>query len=487
MTDHEIAETTPPAELSADICVIGAGAGGLTVAAGAAQLGARVILVESGAMGGDCLNHGCIPSKSLLAAAHVAALAPRARQFGIRFVPPEIDRAALAGHIQDVIAGIAPHDSVARFEGLGVTVLKGHAKFTAPDILSVGAARIAAKRYVIATGSRPSIPPIPGLDQVSYHTNETIFGETAPIDHLLVIGGGPIGVELAQAQARLGAKVTLVELARLLPKDDPDLVGCVRRALIADGIDLREGSGVVRVANGSAPGTIDLHIADNLGGSEVVTGTHLLIAVGRRPVTEDLGLDIAGVEVAKGAIKVDRRLRTSNKRIYAIGDCAGGPAFTHVAGYHAGIVLRNILFRLPARVNADIIPWVTFSEPELAQIGLSESAARARFKDVRVEQLAFTANDRARTERCTDGLIKVVLRANGRILGVGIAGPQAGELLAPWCLAMARGLKLSAIAGLLLPYPTLSEVSKRVAGNFYAPRLFGAGVRAIVRGLLRLA
>lgn len=485
MTDRAIAESTLASELSADICVIGGGAGGLTVAAGAAQLGAKVILVESGTMGGDCLNHGCVPSKSLLAAAHVAALASRAQQFGIRFAPPEIDRAALAAHIQDVIAGIAPHDSVARFEGLGVTVLRDHARFVAPDILAVGATRITAKRFVIATGSRPSIPPISGLDQVAYHTNETIFAETAAIGRLLVIGGGPIGVELAQAQARLGVKVTLVELARILPKDDPDLVACVRRALLADGIDLREGTGVVRVAAGAEPATIDLHLADNVGSSDVVTGTHLLIAVGRRPVTEDLGLDIAGIELAKGAIKVDRRLRTSNKRVYAIGDCAGGPAFTHVAGYHAGIVLRNILFRLPAKVKPDLIPWVTFADPELGQVGLSESAARARFKDVRVEQLEFAANDRARTERRTDGLIKIVLRANGRILGVGIAGPQAGELLAPWCLAIARGLKLSAIAGLLLPYPTLSEISKRAAGNFYAPRLFGAGVRAIVRGLLR--
>jgi pyruvate/2-oxoglutarate dehydrogenase complex dihydrolipoamide dehydrogenase (E3) component len=487
MTDRETAELPPPSEISADICVIGAGSGGLTVAAGAAQLGARVVLVESGRMGGDCLNFGCVPSKSLLAAAHAAALAPRAGVFGIRFTSPEIDRTAIAAHIDGVIADIAPHDSVARFEGLGVSVLKGHAKFFAPDALSVGTTRVTAKRFVIATGSRPSIPPIAGLESVSYLTNETIFFNTSQIGHLLVIGGGPIGVELSEAQARLGAKVTLVEQARLLPKDDPSLVAYVRRALVADGIDLREGTGVVRVAPGAVPDTIDLHVADNLGAGAVISGTHLLIATGRRPAIDGLGLDIAGIETDKGAIKVDRRLRTSNSRVYAIGDCVGGPAFTHVAGYHAGIVLRNILFRLPAKVNSDHIPWVTFTDPELAYVGLSESAARARFKDVRVEQLEFTANDRARTERRVDGLIKIVLRANGRILGVGIVGPRAGELLAPWCLAMARNLKLSAIAGLLLPYPTLSEISKRVAGNFYAPRLFGVGVRTIVRGLLRWA
>ncbi|MBL8709383.1 MAG: FAD-dependent oxidoreductase [Rhodospirillaceae bacterium] len=473
--------------LHADICVIGAGSGGLTVAAGAAQLGARVVLIESGKMGGDCLNHGCVPSKSLLAAAHVAGLPRRAARFGITLRAAEVDRVALAAHIQDVIAGIAPHDSVERFEGLGVTVVLGRATFVDTDAVVVGGRRITAKRFVIATGSRPVVPPITGLDQVPYHTNETIFAETAPIAHLIVIGGGPIGVELAQAQARLGARVTLVEMARLMPKDDPELVAPLRAALAADGVVLREGTGVVSVARADHNGGIEVHLAGSEGTTETVTGSHLLLAVGRRPVTDQLDLDKAGVRRNGAAIEVDRRLRTSNRKIFAIGDCTGGPAFTHVAGYHGGIVLRNILFRLPARVNPDLIPWVTYSDPEVANVGLTEVAARARFKDVRVEKLDFSANDRARAERRTEGLIKVVLRANGTILGVGIVGPQAGELLAPWCLALARGLKLSAMAGLLLPYPTLSEISKRVAGNHYAPRLFSPGVRGLVRLLLRLA
>lgn len=472
------------ADLTADICVIGAGSGGLTVAAGAAQLGAKVVLVESGEMGGDCLNHGCIPSKSLLAAAQAAGGAKTAAKFGISFGAPTIDLKAVAKHVAGVIAGIAPHDSAERFEGLGVSVIRDRAAFVSPKAVEAGGKRIVAKRFVIATGSAPQVPPIAGLDKVRFFTNETIFAVTKPIGHLVIIGGGSVGVELAQAQARLGAKVTLIEMAQLLPNDDPDLVPYVRQALIADGIRVREGTRVVRV--GSTKGGLRVHLAQNDGASDVLMASHLLLAVGRRPNTDGLGLDKAGVILTGQAIKVDARLRTSNKKVFAIGDCTGGPAFTHVAGYHGGIVLRNILFRLPAKVNSDILPWVTFSDPELAYVGLSEIAARERFRDVRVEQLDFSDNERARTERRTNGRIKVVLRTNGQILGVGIVGPHAGDLLAPWCLAIARGLRLSAMAGLLLPYPTLSEISKRVAGNYFAPRLFSPGVRALVRGLLRL-
>lgn len=475
---------TEGTDLTADICVVGGGAGGLTVAAGAAQMGAKVILVEAGDMGGDCLHHGCIPSKSLLAAAHAAAAGRDAAGFGVTFAAPAIDRTGVAQHINDVIAGIAPHDSVERFEGLGVTVIRGRGVFDGPDAVIAGGKRIVAKRFVIATGSSPSVPPISGLEKIRYLTTATIFAVTDPIDHLVVIGGGATGVELAQAQARLGAKVTLVEQARLLAKEDPDLVAPLRQALVEDGVRLCEGTHVVRVEK--AKGGIKVHLAQNDGDTDMIAATHLLIASGRRPNTADIGLEKAGVELSESGIKVDARLRTSNRKIFAIGDCAGGPAFTHVAGYHGGIALRNILFRLPARVNNDLLPRVTFSDPELAYVGLSEVAARDRFKDVRVQQLDFSANDRARTERRQAGRIKIVVRANGQILGVGIVGPRAGELLAPWCLAIGRNLKLSAMAGLLLPYPTLSEISKRVAGDFYAPRLFSPGVRALVRGLMRL-
>jgi len=470
--------------LSPDICIIGAGSGGLTVAAGAAQLGATVVLIEAGEMGGDCLNAGCVPSKALLAAAHQAAIGSRAKKFGVTYRAPTISRANVAKHVTGVIASIAPQDSVARFEGLGVNVIRGRASFDAPDCVVVNGQSIRAKRFVIATGSKPVVPPIAGLDTITYFTNETVFAATDTIEHLLVIGGGPVGVEMAQAQRRLGAKVTLVEMARLLPKDDADLVDVVRSSLVTDGVDVREGTNIVRFEKNEDG--ITVHLANNEGGTVQISVSHVLVAVGRKPLTDGLGLDKANVELEGAAIRVDRRLRTSNPHVYAIGDCVGGPAFTHVAGYHGGIVLRNILFRLRAQVNADIIPWVTFTDPELAYVGLLESAARARFKDVRTELLDFEANDRARTERREAGRIKIVLRAGGQILGVGIVGPQAGELLAPWCLAIGRGLKLSAMAGVLLPYPTLSEISKRVAGNYYAPRLFSVGVRALVRGLLKL-
>lgn len=470
--------------ISTDICVIGAGTGGLSVTASAAQLGAGIVLVDSGNITGE--RHGNVSSKALLTAAHAARAASRALPFGIRFSTPEIDRSAIAQHIRDVIAGVAPQDSLDRFAGLNVRIVRGRASFTGPRSIVVDGREITARRFVIATGSRPIIPAIPGLDHVPYVTAETIATET-PVEHLVVIGAGATGTELAQAQARLGVKVTLVDRARLLPQEDPDLVACLRVALGRDGIDLREGQGVLRVAKSADGKSIDVQLADNLGQETTLNCSHLLVATGRRANIGDLGCNLAGIAVQQGAIQVDERQRTSNHHVYAIGDCTGGPALAHLAAYQAGIALRNILFRLPARMNPDLIPHVIPTEPEIAHVGLSESAARARFKDVLVEQLDFGANERAQMMRSGDGLIKLVLRRNGTILGVGIVGPQAGELLAPWCLALSQGLKLSAIAGLLLPYPTLAEISKRAAGNFYAPRLSGPGVRALVRGLLRLA
>ena len=471
--------------ISTDICVIGAGTGGLSVAAGAAQLGAEIVLVDSGGIPGE--RHGNLSSRALLTAAHAAHAASRALPFGIRFPLPEIDRPAVARHIDDVVAGVASQDSLGRFAGLDVRVVHGRASFTGPRSIAVAGREIAARRFVVATGSRPIVPTIPGLDRIPYFTAETIAAETTPIAHLVVIGAGDTGTELAQAQARLGAKVTLVDRARLLPQEDPDLVDYLRLALNRDGVDLREGQGVLRVARGADGTSIEVHLADNLGHETALHCSHLLVATGRCANIGDLGCNLAGIALQQGAIQVDRRQRTSNPRIYAIGDCVGGPALAHLATYQAGIALRNILFRLPARMNPDRIPHVIPTEPEIAYVGLSESAARARFKDGLVERLGFEPDERAQTMRSSEGLIKLVLRRNGTILGVGIVGPQAGELLAPWCLALAQDLKLSAIAGLLLPHPTLAEISKRAAGNFYAPRLSGPGVRAIVRGLLRFA
>jgi pyruvate/2-oxoglutarate dehydrogenase complex dihydrolipoamide dehydrogenase (E3) component len=470
--------------LTCDICVIGAGSGGLSVAAGAAQLGARTVLIEGGKMGGDCLNVGCVPSKSLIAAAAAASIGRRSGAFGVEFPAPTIDWTRIRAHIDGVIAAIAPHDSIERFEGLGVQVIRAWAKFTGPRTVEAGGRHITAKRFVLAVGSSPAEPNIPGLADVPFLTNETIFETAGPPRHLLIIGGGPIGAELAQAYARLGVAVTVLEQDRLLARDDPALVAVLRTALLEDGVVLREGGAVTRVARRGSD------IALTVDGEEIL-GSHLLIAVGRRPNLERLGLAAAGVAHSARGMPVDRRLRTSNKRIFAIGDCADLPgigplAFTHVAGHHAGIVVRNALFRLPARFDPQIVPRVTYTDPELATVGLSMAEAMARFPGCKVVESPFRDNDRARTERAAAGLIRVAATANARILGAAIVGRGAGELLAPWCLAIRQGLKLAAVADLLLPYPTLGEVSKRVAGQYYAPRLFSAGTRRLVGALLRL-
>lgn len=467
--------------LKPDICVIGAGSAGLSVAAGAAQLGAETVLIEAGRMGGDCLNFGCVPSKALLAAAKAATQHRHAADFGVEFAPPRIDLARVQAHIEDVIAAIAPHDSVERFEGLGVTVLRSWAKFVDNRTIEAGDVRIQARRFVLATGSSASIPPIPGLDQVPYLTNETVFERVAEIRDLIVLGGGPIGVELAQGFARLGAKVQLVEMARLLPRDDAEAVELVRASLIRDGVALHEGSTASAVERAGDRIRISLRGAN--GEARWLEGAHLLVAVGRKPRMENMGLEQAGIAVTPKGIRVDAGLRTTNRRVYAIGDCNGGPAFTHVAGHQAGLVIRSALFRLPVRFDARALPWVTYSDPELAQIGLTEEEARRQRADVVVTRQPAVSNDRARTDRQEEGFLKVISDRRGHVLGVTILGAQAGELLAPWCLAMARNLKLSALAGPMLPYPTLAESGKHAAGQFYAVKLFSPAIRRLVRVL----
>ncbi|MGQ9366710.1 dihydrolipoyl dehydrogenase family protein [Azospirillum sp. ST 5-10] len=463
-----------------DLCVVGAGSGGLSVAAAAARLGVDTVLVERGAMGGDCLNAGCVPSKALLAAAKAAHAVRTAGRFGVNGHEPAVDFAAVHAHVHRTIAAIAPHDSRERFEGLGVRVIAAHGRFTGPDTLEAGGTRIRARRFVLATGSRPRVPPIPGLDGVPHLTNETLFARTAAPEHLIVLGGGPIGAEMAQAHRRLGARVTLVEQQRLLPRDDPELVAVVRRSLAADGVALVEGLGVARVERAGSG------VAAWLEDGRRLEGSDLLVAAGRRPVVDDLGLEAAGIAADAGGIRVDRRLRTSNRRVFAVGDATGGPAFTHVAGHHAGIVVRNALFRWPARADAAPLPWVTYTDPELAQVGLTEEAARAAHGDtVTVLRQPFADNDRARAEDAAAGLVKLVVGRRGRLLGVSIVGAHAGEQLALWCLALTKGMRVHDVAPLLLPYPTLAESGKRAAGSWFEPTLFGERTRRLVRFLQR--
>ncbi len=466
--------------IDTDICVIGAGSGGLSVAAGAVQMGADTVLIERGKMGGDCLNYGCVPSKALIAASRAAHTVRTGARFGVNGHEPEIDFAAVHDHVHGVIAAIAPHDSVERFEGLGVRVVQESARFADRNTVVAGDYEIKARRIVVATGSRAAVPPIPGLDDVAFLTNETIFDNRVQPDHLIVIGGGAIGLEMAQAHRRLGSRVTVLEKFSIMPKDDPELVDLVRKSVVADGIDLREGADIARVeksGNGivvvlnEPPGEVRLEASD------------LLVAAGRKVNVEGLELEKAGIDYSPGGIKVDARLRSTNRKVYAIGDAAGGFQFTHMAGYHAGIFIRNALFRLPAKTSIAAFPWVTFTDPELAQVGLNEAQARAEGRNIQVLRWSFDENDRAQTERETEGLVKVVTTPKGRILGAGIAGPHAGELIHTWVLAIGQGLKIGAIASMIAPYPTLGEVSKRAAGSFYTPSLFSERTRKLVRFL----
>ena len=467
--------------LECDICIIGAGSGGLSVAVGAAQLGARTILFEKGEMGGDCLNYGCVPSKALLAAAHAAQVIADVDQFGIHAGPPQVDFPAVMAHVRDVIAQIAPHDSAERLERLGVRVIRGVAAFTGRDEASGGGVSVRARRFVIAAGSSALIPSVQGIEDVPVLTNETLFSLNARPEHLLIVGAGPIGVEMAQAFRRLGIAVTVLQRGRMLPHDEPELVEILRERLVAEGISLREGAemtGVTRAGGG---------IVVRYGTDGEALGTHLLIAAGRQPRLASLALERAGIAYTPRGITVDARLRTTNKRVYALGDIIGRPQFTHAAGYQAGVVIRNALFRLPAKVDYRALPWVTYSDPELAHVGLTEQQARERFGgSVQAVKVDLSENDRARAERQKAGSIKVVIDKRGVILGTGILGPHAGELIGLWGLAITRRLRLSALTGVIFPYPTLGEISKAAASAYYAPKLFSPWPKRLVRLLLSL-
>ena len=458
--------------LTPDLCVIGAGSAGLAVAAGAQQMGAETVLIEKNRMGGDCLNTGCVPSKALLAAGKAAQLDRLAAKYGVSYAPPRVDVAAVNRHVHDVIAGIAPHDSVERFEGLGVRVVQAAGAFEDTRTLSADGVRVRPRRFVLATGSTAAVPPIPGIDRTPYLTNETVFDLTERPEHLIVLGGGPIGTELGQAFAHLGAKVSIVEMASLLPRDDPDMVEVLRAQLRTDGVELYEGARVTGM--GPEGNGVAVDIARN-GQAERLSGSHLLVAAGRRSTLDGLGLDTAGIERGEnGQLKIDARLRTSNKRVFAAGDVAG-------------IVIKNALFRIPAKADHSAVPQVTYTSPEIASVGLSETAARARHGDkVRALTWPFADNDRARAERLTQGLIRVVVDAKGRVLGAAIAGAHAGELIYPWILAVQRREKVGGIAQMIAPYPTFGEVSKRAAGSFYTPSLFSERTRKIVRLLAKL-
>ena len=457
-----------------DICIIGGGSGGLSLAAGATKMGAKIVLFEAGAMGGDCLNSGCVPSKALLAAAKAAHHAKGAPRMGIIGTPPHIDFPLVKAHVAAVIDRIAPHDSIERFEALGVTVIPEHAAFNSPREVISKNHKVRAKYFVI--------PPIDGLSDIDFYTNETIFADPEKPNHLVIIGGGPIGIEMAQAHVRLGVDVTVIDSKSVLARDDSELVAMLKTQLEVDGVMLIEGIGVASVRQ-NQPNNITLTLANGAA----IQASHLLIATGRRPVIEGLNLPAAGVKFGKTGIVTDRRLRTNNKRIYAIGDVTGLQQFTHVASHHASICLRNILFKYPAKIDEAAVPWVTYCDPELAHVGLTHDNAIDYWgKDnITVTRWALADNDRANVDHRTIGMVKAVIHKNGRILGASILAPMAGEIIQIWILAIANRQKITSLATMIAPYPTYGEANKRAAGDFFTAKLFGKKTQKLVRFLLK--
>lgn len=452
--------------IKTDVLIIGAGSGGLSVAAGAAQMGADVVLLEGHKMGGDCLNYGCVPSKALIATGKAAYGQQHAVQYGVADAAGAVDYAAAKDHVADVIAQIAPVDSQERFEGFGINVIREYGRFISENEVQAGNKVITARRIVIATGSSPLVPPIPGLASVPYETNETLFELREKPEHLLIIGGGPIGMEMAQAHIRMGCKVTVIEGAKALGKDDPELAQVVLDALRGEGVVIEEDALAAEI-RGTA-GAIEVEAKDG----RLFKGSHLLMAVGRKANTDKLDLGKADIEPTRSGIKVDDGLRTTNRRVYAIGDVAGGLQFTHVAGYHAGVIIRSMLFGLPSKAKTAHIPWATYTDPELSQVGLTEAQAQAQHgSKLEVIRFHYTHNDRAIAERKTSGFIKVMV-VKGRPVGASIVGYQAGELINLWALALANGMKMSQIAAMVAPYPTIGEINKRAAGAYFSPRLF---------------
>jgi pyruvate/2-oxoglutarate dehydrogenase complex dihydrolipoamide dehydrogenase (E3) component len=453
-----------------DLCVIGAGSGGLTVAAAARALGASVVLIERGAMGGDCLNAGCVPSKTLIGAAKRAHMIRHSSRFGIGADEPKIDFDRVSTHVREVIAEIAPHDSVERFTAMGVDVIADHAQFVDRRTVTAGGRTIRARRFVIATGSRPAIPDIPGLGDIDYFTNETLFDNTHKPGHLIVLGGGPVGLEMAQAHLRLGVTVTLIDAIDPLSNDDPELVAILMRRLRHEGLEILPNTGVVAARR---EGADQIALDIKTGADErTITATHLLVATGRQPNIEDLGLEAARIRFDRRGIKVNKGLTTSNRRVYAIGDVAGGMQFTHVAGYHGGLVVRNALFGLPVRENTAIIPWATFTDPEIAHVGLTEPLAKKRHKmRYKVLRWSFAHNDRAQTMGETEGLVKLLTDNGGKILGASVIGPSASETIALFAFAIANGLKVSSLTKFVAPYPTLAEIARRVGIQYYTDKL----------------
>ncbi len=430
-------------------------------AAGGATLGAKVALVEKHRLGGDCLWTGCVPSKAFIQSARVAHAMRQAARFGLVAADPQPDLARVMAHVADVIAEIEPHDSPERFRSLGIDVIFGEGRFVSPEGFEIGGRVLTARHFVLATGSRPAIPPMAGLDQVPYLTSENVFDLREPVPSLAVVGGGPIGCEIAQAFRRLGTEVTLLSHGRqILPREDDDLAAVVMQRLVSEGVQLRLGAKIGAVRG--VAGDVRLEVEDG-GGATTVRASHVLVATGRKPNLEGLDLDAAGIALHDQRLVVDARLRTTNRRVFAVGDVAGPLQFTHLAEHQAGIVLRQAVLRMFWARPSHVLPWCTYTEPELARVGLSETEAKTRHVAHEVYRFDLDDNDRAHTDGDTAGFGKLVTDPRGRILGAAIVGGHAGELIAEYALAMEQKLAASAISGTVHPYPTWSQTNRRMA------------------------
>ncbi len=461
-----------------DIGIIGGGSAGLTIASGSAQLGAKTLLIEKEKkLGGDCLHYGCIPSKTLIKTANVYHLMKNAKEFGLPEVDlPPVDFKEVSKRIKSVIDIIQKHDSEERFCSLGVKVEFGEAAFTDEHTVKLNGKNYSAKNWVLATGSSPVAPPIPGMDKTSYITNKDIFY----LDHLpksmIILGGGPIGTEMGQAFNRLGTEVTIVDRAdQILGKEDKDMADGVMTVMISEGVVFHIGASIQAVKDlGAQKGVI---IKDRKGKVIKLQAETILVAMGRSANTYGLGLEDIGLKLNRAGIKVDKRLRTNHKHIYAAGDVNGGFQFTHAAGYEGGIVISNAIFRIPRSAKYTYLPWCTYSDPELASIGMNEKAAQKAGINYSVWTEAFKDNDRSLAENEKIGKIKMILDEKEKPIGVQILGPHAGDLLSEWIAVMNGKVKLSTLASAVHPYPTIGEINKKVAGTFFSPKIFSDKIR----------
>lgn len=467
--------------LKPDICVIGAGTGGLSVAAGAASFGVPVVLVDSGRMGRESSRIGNVGANALRAAGNHASALRNGGGFGIAGTEPDIDFRAVGDHVRSVMDAVAPNYSAERFAALGVRVINADASFKDGRTLTAGEFEIRARRYVIATGSTPVIPEVPGIEDVDVLTVETLFGLRRRPAHLIIAGGGPVGLELAQACLRLGSRVTVVEAARALGREDPEIAAFAIRRLRHEGMEILEDSAL---AWAERRGKTGVRIAvDGPGGRTEIEGSHLLLALGNRIAVEGLHLDRARIAVDGNRIRVNRGLRTTNRRVYAIADVAEAQQFPHAASRHAAAVLRAVLFRLPARADEAAVPRVTFTDPEIAQVGMSEQEAREGNRRFTITRWPFAENDRAQADRRPEGMFKMITDRKERILGVGIAGSGAAEMIGLWALALEKGMKASDMLGHVVPYPTMSEIGRSAAIARVAGKTAKPSTRRLIRFL----